>query len=76
MQRCMEYMSPLKEDVKMIFENLVGIDVSKVIEGFEDPEVYPKDFLEECEYFLANFIGMEAAHQKLLPLYKKYIEKN
>ncbi len=65
-------MKKLKDDVKEIFTNLFGPEVAKQIDEFEKPDVYPKDFLEQSMYFLAKFIGEDAAKKKLEPLYKKY----
>ena len=65
----------LKEEAKGIFSELFGPEVAKQVDKFENPEEYPKDFLEECVYFLGKFIGEDAAKKKFEPLYKKYVEK-
>lgn len=64
----------LKEDAKAIFDKLLGSVASEQLNNFDDPEKYPKDFLDECTDFLSKFIGEEAAKKKLEPLYKKYIK--
>jgi len=50
----------------------LGPLISKQLDNFDNPEKYPKDFLDECAYFLGRFIGETAAKNKLEPLYKKY----
>lgn len=65
----------LYEDAKKIFLDLLGPEVAKQIDNFEDPRKYPKEFLDECTYFLSKLIGEKSAKEKLLPLYKKYIKK-
>lgn len=62
----------LKDDAKAIFQNLLGPEISKQIDNFDNPEKYPRDFLEECVDFLGKFIGKNAAEKKFEPLYKKY----
>jgi hypothetical protein len=62
----------IKEDAKAIFESLFGSDIAKQLDSFDNPDKYPKDFLEECTTFLAKFVGEEAARKKLEPLAKKY----
>jgi len=63
------------EDVKKLFLELLGPEVAKVIDNFENPKKYPKEFLEECKYFLAKIIGEEPAEEKLKPIYEKYFKK-
>ncbi len=62
----------LKEEAKSIFERLFGPEVARQLDDFDDPEKYPKDFLEECVYFLGKFIGEGTAKKILEPLYRKY----
>ena len=62
----------LKEDIKKIFLDLFGPDVANQVERFEDPERYPQDFLEECIFFLAEFVGEQAATSLLQPVVSKY----
>lgn len=64
----------IRDDVKKIFTELLGPEFMNVIENFEDPEKYPKDFLDECKYFLEKIIGKEAAEKNLQPLYEKYLK--
>ncbi len=64
----------LKEEAKELLNRLLGSVVSEQVDGFDDPEKYPKDFLDECGDFLGKFIGQDAAKKKLEPLYKKYIK--
>ncbi|MEM5812697.1 MAG: hypothetical protein QW286_03190 [Candidatus Aenigmatarchaeota archaeon] len=64
----------LKEEVRKIFQELFGPELAKEVDKFDDPELYPNDFLEECEYFLEKLIGKEAARKRTGPLYKKYIK--
>jgi len=65
----------LKNDAMKIFLELYGTEVAKQLNDFEDPRKYPKDFLEECTYFLSKLMGEEPAKKRLLPLYEKYIRK-
>jgi len=62
----------IKKDAKKIFLNLFGPEIAKQIDNFEDPNKYPKEFLEECTYFLSKLIGEKPAKEKLMPLYKKF----
>ncbi|MEM5871248.1 MAG: hypothetical protein QW051_00070 [Candidatus Aenigmatarchaeota archaeon] len=62
----------LKEEVKGLFEKLIGKEAGKIIESFDDPEKYPEDFCKECIEFLSKFIGEEAARKKINELYQKY----
>lgn len=62
----------LYDDAKRIFVQLLGPNVAKEIDNFDDPKKYPKDFLDECTYFLSKLIGEEAAKKNFSPLYKKY----
>jgi len=63
----------LKEDARKMLEEIFGSEIAKqVVDKFDNPEDYPKDFLEECEYFLARLVGKNAAKKKLQPLYEKY----
>lgn len=66
----------LKEDAKKIVLDILGDEVAKQIDNFEDPEKYPKDFLDECKFFIAKLMGEEAAETKFKPLYEKYIKLN
>ncbi len=62
----------LYEDVKQIFLELLGEDATKVLDTFENPKLYPKEFLDQCKYFLSEVIGEKLAEEKLKPLYRKY----
>ncbi|MCJ7816730.1 MAG: hypothetical protein MUP55_02630 [Candidatus Aenigmarchaeota archaeon] len=62
----------LKEEAKSIFSQLFGPEVAKQVDRFDKPENYPKDFLDECVFFLGKLIGEDAAKRKFEPLYKKY----
>jgi len=62
----------LYEDVKKIFLELLGEDAIKVLDAFENPKLYPKEFLDQCKYFLSEIVGENIAKEKLKPLYKKY----
>ena len=62
----------LKEEAKQIFVNLLGSGIANQLDSFEDPQKYPKDFLDECTHFLGNLIGMDAAYKKMEPFYRKY----
>lgn len=62
----------LFNDVKRVITDALGELVAKQIENFDDPKLYPKDFLDECVYFLGKLIGPELAREKFKPLYKKY----
>jgi len=64
----------LKENAKRIISGMLGPDISNQISVFDDPNKYPKDFLDECIYFLGKFIGDDAARKKFEPLYKKYVK--
>ena len=65
----------LYEDVKKLFLELLGPEVAKVIDTFEDPKKYPKDFLEECKFFLEKILGKDVAEAKIQPIYEKYFKK-
>jgi hypothetical protein len=62
----------LKEDAKTIVSGLLGPDVAKQLDSFEDPKKYPKDFINECVHFLGHFIGENVSKEKFEPLYAKY----
>lgn len=62
----------LKDEAKEIFEKLLGPEIAEQLNNFDDPEKYPKDFLDECVDFLGKFIGEDSARKKLERLYKKY----
>ncbi len=62
----------LKEDAKKMFEELLGPQVARQLDNFEDPVRYPDDFLNECEHFLSELIGKDAAEKKMDLLRKKY----
>jgi len=66
------YGMPILDEAKKIFQDLLGEEVAKQLNGFSDPKKYPKDFLDDCVYFLSKFIGEEAAKKKFELLYKKY----
>lgn len=69
----MQSKTALKDEVKQIFSELFGPGVADNIDCFDRPDMYPKDFLDECTFFLGKLIGDEAAKNKLEPLYRKYI---
>ena len=62
----------LKEDAKKLFEELLGPQVAQQLDNFDDPKRYPVDFLDECEHFLSELIGRDAAENKMNALRKKY----
>ncbi|MFH0929297.1 MAG: hypothetical protein V1818_03005 [Candidatus Aenigmatarchaeota archaeon] len=62
----------LKNDAKKVIGELLGEMVAKQLDSFEDPEKYPKDFLDECTFFLSRLTGEETAKAKFTPIYKKY----
>lgn len=64
----------LYDDAKKIFLELFGPELAKQLDNFENPEKYPKDFLDECTYFLSKLIGEDASKAKFQPLYKKYLK--
>ena len=62
----------LREEARQIFIGMFGPEVAKQVDKFDKPEDYPKDFLDECVFFLGKLIGQESAKKKFLPLYEKY----
>jgi len=66
----------LKDEAKSILEKLLGPEVAKQVDNFDDPEKYPKDFLDECVYFLSRLIGEETARKKFEPLYRRYVKQH
>lgn len=66
----------LKDDATKIIIELLGRSVENSLNGFDDPEKYPKEFLDECTYFLGKMIGEENARKRFEPLYKKYVKGN
>jgi len=62
----------LKDEAMVIIKSLLGPEVAKQVDSFDDPKKYPKEFLDECVHFLANFIGEESAKKKFEPIYQKY----
>lgn len=64
----------LKEDSKAVFEELLGSEVAKQLDTFDDPKKYPKDFIQQCAFFLGKFLGDEIAMNKLAPVCKKYFK--
>jgi len=46
----------LKKECAEVIERLLGSGFSKVIDEFDDPLLYPKDFLEECEHFMSRLL--------------------
>jgi hypothetical protein len=68
-------MMGLKGDAKAIFEGLFGSEIAKRLDDFDNPEKYPKDFLEECTNFLGELIGEQAAKKKIEPLRKRYLKR-
>jgi hypothetical protein len=65
----------LKEDAKKIIKDTLGEEVSNQVKSFDNPEKYPKDFLDQCSFFLGNLIGQENAKKKFEELYNKYTKK-
>jgi len=63
----------IREDAKQIFNELFGPEVAKQIDAFDSPDQYPKDFLDECEYFLGKLIGESPAKKMIETLRKKYL---
>lgn len=64
----------LKDEAKKIFLDIFGPEVARQIDSFEDSKKYPKDFLDECKFFMTKLMGEEVAEKKFQPLYQKYIE--
>lgn len=64
----------LQEEAKKILFDTFGSEVAKLTGRFENPEKYPKDFLDQCTFFLAQLVGEEVANQKFQSLYKKYVK--
>ncbi len=62
----------IKEEVEALFKQLLGPSMAGCLDVFENPDKYPKDFLDECADFLGKFIGADSAKKKLEPLYRKY----
>ena len=65
----------LLEDAKAILAEAFGNEVADQLDNFDDPKKYPKDFIEECVFFLAKIAGQEVADKKFAPLMKKYLTK-
>lgn len=65
----------VRREVKDIFIKLFGAEIAKVVDTFDDPKRYPKEFMEECIYFLEKLIGRERALELLLPIFKKHFKK-
>ncbi|MEM5778321.1 MAG: hypothetical protein QXD43_02035 [Candidatus Aenigmatarchaeota archaeon] len=66
----------IKSEAKKIFLRLFGPEIAKQVDNFEDPNKYPKEFLNDCTYFLTKLIGEESAKENLMPLYKKIAKKH
>ncbi|MCX8178732.1 MAG: hypothetical protein N3D75_02815 [Candidatus Aenigmarchaeota archaeon] len=62
----------IAKEAKNIIKQIVGEEAAEMINKFSDPKRYPKEFLEDCIYFLAKFVGEEAARERFSKLYKKY----
>ena len=62
----------LLEEAKEILADAFGNEVADQLDNFDDPNKYPKDFIEECVFFLAKIAGQEVADKKFAPLMKKY----
>ncbi len=63
----------LKDDVLAGIGEVLGADSAEHVVGtFDAPEKYPKEFLDECFFFMQKLMGDEAAEKKVAPLYKKY----
>ena len=64
----------LKEDAMRTIISIFGKEAAKQIASFENPDKYPKDFLDECVYFMSDLMGSEATKIVFGPLYRKYIK--
>ncbi len=62
----------LKEDVVSVCIELCGKDFAKQIDSFDDPDKYPKDFVEEAIYFVSKLVNPEIVKKKFKPIIKKY----
>jgi hypothetical protein len=62
----------LREEARQIFVDLFGPEIAKEVDEFDKPEDYPRDFLDECTFFMGKLIGEGSARKKFEPLYKKY----
>ncbi|MBU5690058.1 MAG: hypothetical protein QXM68_03355 [Candidatus Aenigmatarchaeota archaeon] len=63
----------IAKEAKNIIKQAVGNEAAEMVNKFSDPKRYPKEFLEDCIYFLAKFVGEDAAREKFAKLYKKYV---
>jgi hypothetical protein len=63
----------LRDEARRVFSELFGPEVAKQVDNFDKPEEYPKEFLDECTFFLGKLIGDDAAKKKFEPLRKKYL---
>ena len=61
-------------DVEKMFRLFIGEDSALVLKGFGNPEQYPEDFMENCNFFLAKIIGKDEADEVLNPVFKKYVK--
>jgi len=67
-------MMSLRDDAKKVIEEILGPEAANIINTFDNPEKYPKDFLDECVYFLEKLVGEESAKKRFEPLYEKYVK--
>lgn len=49
-----------------------GPEVANQLDGFDNPEKYPNEFLDECVDFIGKLMGSDAAKRKFAPLIRKY----
>lgn len=64
----------LLEEAKEILAEAFGKEVADQLDNFDDPNKYPKEFIDECIFFLAKIAGPEVADKKFAPLVKKYMK--
>lgn len=63
----------LKDDAKAVISEMLGSTVAAQVDSFEDPKKYPKEFIEECIFFLGRMMGDDIARKKFEPIMRKYI---
>jgi len=64
----------LLEDAERIVEADFGSNVAAQLSTFDNPDKFPKDFLDDCVFFIGLLIGEDAAKRKFAPLYAKYVK--
>ena len=62
----------IKDDAKKLVRDMLGPEIAEQLDNFSDPQKYPKDFINECVYFIGKFIGEEAARKRLKFIADKY----